>query len=71
MNILNKQSRKPTRGDGPAWGLGEVLTILQRKKYHVVYFLLGNSPRLNFVYQRFGTLCLFHLQRPMKMEQTE
>jgi len=28
--------------------------------------------RLNFIYQRFGTLCLFHLhRRPMKVEQTE
>jgi len=26
---------------------------------------------LNFIYQRFRTLCLFHLHRPMKMEQTE
>jgi hypothetical protein len=25
-NILNKQSRKPTRGGPPAWGLGDVLT---------------------------------------------
>jgi len=30
-NILNKQSR--TRGDPPAWGLDEVLTI-QRKNWH-------------------------------------
>ena len=27
--------------------------------------------RLNFICRRFGTLCLFHLHRPMKMEQTE
>ena len=27
--------------------------------------------RLNFICQSFGTLCLFHLHRPMKMEQIE
>jgi hypothetical protein len=27
--------------------------------------------RLNFICQHFRTLCLFHLHRPMKMEQTE
>ena len=30
-NILNKQSRKPTRVGPPAWGLGEVLTAPHRK----------------------------------------
>jgi len=40
-------------------------------------FFWGVPPRLNFIRQRFGTLCLFHLHRrvgtypPMKMEQTE
>jgi len=27
--------------------------------------------RLNFICRCFGTLCLFHLRRPMKMEETE
>ena len=27
--------------------------------------------RLNFICRRFGTLCLFHLHMPIKMEQTE
>jgi hypothetical protein len=31
-NTLNKQSREPTRGDPPAWVLGEVLTTPHRKK---------------------------------------
>jgi len=29
--ILNKQSRQPTSGGLPAWGLGEVLTNSHRK----------------------------------------
>jgi hypothetical protein len=32
VNTLNKQSRQPTRGGPPPWGLGEVLTSPHRKK---------------------------------------
>ena len=31
-NILNKQSRQPTRSGAPTWGLGELLTTPHRKK---------------------------------------
>jgi hypothetical protein len=32
VNTLNKQSRQPTRGGPPAWGLGELLKTPHRKK---------------------------------------
>ena len=35
-NILNKQSRQPTRGGPPAWGLSEVLTTPRRKKCYAM-----------------------------------
>jgi hypothetical protein len=38
----------------------------------MVYAFFWVIPQcLNFICRRFGTLCLFHLHRPMKMEQTE
>ena len=38
----------------------------------MLYSFLWVIPRhLNFMCQHFGTLCLFHLHRPMKMEQAE
>jgi len=40
-NILNKQSRKATRGGLPAWGLGEVLTTPHLKKYHIAKQLMS------------------------------
>jgi hypothetical protein len=39
--------------------------------FNVVCFLLGYSPASEFKCQRFGTLCLLHFHRFMKMEQTE
>ena len=69
MNILN--GGQSTRGGPLAWGLGEVLTILQRKNYRVVVcFLLGNSSALEFYMPKFRNT-LFHLHRPVKMERTE
>jgi hypothetical protein len=38
-NILNKQSRQPTRGGPPAWGLGVGLTTLHRKKISLLYII--------------------------------
>ena len=34
-----------------------------RRVLNVLWFLLSNSRRLNFICRRFGTLCLFHLHR--------
>jgi hypothetical protein len=39
-----------------------------RRVLNVVCFLLGNSSALNFVCQRFGTHCLFHLHRRVGMK---
>jgi len=43
-----------------------------RGMLHLVFFLLGDSRRLNFLCRRVETLCLYHLRlnkkRPMKME---
>ena len=37
-NILNKQSRTADKGGPLGWGLGEVLTTPNRKKYHVTKY---------------------------------
>ena len=37
--------------------------IMQWFKNHVIWFLLGNSRRLNFICQRFGTFSLFNFHR--------
>ena len=34
---------------------------------NIVCFVLGNSRRLNFIFRRFGTLCLFHLHRQIRL----
>ena len=37
---------------------------------NVVFFLLGESLCLNFMYRRFGTFCLFHLHRSCGQDTT-
>ena len=47
-----------------SWHINHAFLISNfRRVLNVVCFLLGNSRLLNFICQRFGTPCLFHLHR--------
>ena len=73
------------RGRVVIWGWMWVLTIFQsnylcllavvkhkcldKSLNHVVFFFWGTVRRLNFIYRRFETLCLFHFHMSCKEEE--